>query len=140
FATLQLRIGRQTLTRRVLDQAPAALLAFDLLEHEGRDFREAPLESRRAALRALVAALPSIEEQPSAIRLSPTVDAASWDALAALRDTSRSRGVEGFMLKRLGSSYGTGRRKGDWWKWKIDPHTVDAVLVYAQAGHGRRAS
>ncbi len=140
FATLQLRIGRQRLTPRVLDQAPVTFLAFDLLEHEGRDVRTTPLEARREALESLVASLPRPGGGPSAIQVSPRVDAASWEELGTMRESSRTRGVEGFMLKRRDSPYGTGRRKGDWWKWKIDPHTVDAVLVYAQAGHGRRAS
>ncbi len=140
FATLQLRIGRQKLTQRVLERAPVAFLAFDLLEQEGEDVRMSPLEVRRAALESLVGALPAPREGPTAIQVSPRVDAATWDELATLRETSRTRGVEGFMLKRRDSAYGTGRRKGDWWKWKVDPHTVDAVLVYAQAGHGRRAS
>lgn len=140
FATLQLRIGRQRLTPRVLEQAPVTFLAFDLLEHDGRDIREVPLATRRTTLEMLLASLPGTNARPATLRVSSSVDAASWDTLHALRDTSRARGVEGFMLKRRDSPYGTGRRKGDWWKWKIDPHTVDAVLVYAQAGHGRRAS
>jgi len=140
FATLQLRIGRQTLTRRVLTEAPAVFLAFDLLEADGTDLREAPLDARRQRLTAILDGLRASRETPGAIRPSPMVDATSWEALAALRTSSRDRGVEGLMLKRRSSSYGTGRRKGDWWKWKIDPHTVDVVLIYAQAGHGRRAS
>src|SRR5262249_6313520 len=72
--------------------------------------------------------------------LSPTVTAASWEEYTELRRQSRERGVEGFMLKRYGSPYRVGRRRGDWWKWKIEPYSVDAVLLYAQPGHGRRAS
>ena len=137
FATLQARIGRQTLTRRVLEDAPVVFMAYDLLESEGRDIRHEPLESRRERLADVLAtATPS----GAALLLSPLVMEQSWTALDDLRATSRERGVEGFMLKRIGSPYGTGRRKGDSWKWKIDPHSIDAVLVYAQTGHGRRAS
>jgi DNA ligase 1 len=141
FATLQLRIGRQNLTRRVLDGAPVAFMAFDLLEVDGRDIRGEPLETRRALLADLIGASGSLTaEEASPLRLSPLVPLTSWEALAEARASSRDRGVEGFMLKRRVSPYGTGRRRGDWWKWKVDPYAVDAVLLYAQAGHGRRAS
>lgn len=140
FATLQLRIGRQTLTRRVLEQAPVIFMAYDLLEADGRDIRNEPLVDRRARLEAHLAATERSSVAQTPLMLSPSVEAASWEALATLRATSRERGVEGFMLKRRTSPYGTGRRKGDWWKWKVDPYSVDAVLVYAQAGNGRRAS
>lgn len=139
FATLQLRIGRQTLTRRVLEQAPVIFMAYDLLEADGRDIRSEPLVDRRARLEAHLAAARTMSDGPP-LELSPVVEGASWEALAMIRATSRERGVEGFMLKRRASPYGTGRRKGDWWKWKVDPYSVDAVLVYAQAGNGRRAS
>ena len=95
--------------------------------------RERPLEWRRARLEEIVAG-------KEALVLSPLVEAASWAELAALREESRARGVEGLMLKRRGSPYRVGRRRGDWWKWKIDPYSVDAVLIYAQPGNGRRAS
>lgn len=134
FATLQLRIGRQHVTRRALAQAPATFMAYDVLEWEGADVRGRPLAERRALLQHIVAT------HAPGLRLSSVVDAASWAALAEQRLESRSRGVEGYMLKRLDSAYGTGRRKGDWWKWKVDPFSVDAVLVYAQAGSGRRAT
>jgi DNA ligase-1 len=109
------------------------LLAFDLLEFGGEDVRQRPLEWRRARLEEVV-------PPGSAILLSPIVRAASWEELARIREESRDRHVEGFMLKRLGSPYQVGRRRGDWWKWKIQPYSVDAVLIYAQPGHGRRAS
>jgi DNA ligase-1 len=134
FAKLQLRIGRQNLTRQALADAPAAFMAYDLIEQAGVDVRAVPLAERRDRLEALVAA------HAPALRLSPLVVEPTWEALAALRGESRSRGVEGYMLKRLDSAYGTGRRKGDWWKWKVDPFSVDAVLVYAQPGNGRRAT
>ena len=134
FALLQQRIGRKTLTKKVLADAPAAFIAYDLLEQAGQDLRAAPQHQRRARLQALLA--------ESALGLSPLVEAPGWPALAALRDESRARGVEGLMLKRRDAAYGTGRTKAEglWWKWKIDPMSVDCVLVYAQAGHGRRAS
>jgi DNA ligase-1 len=136
FAELQRRIGRKQLTRKILEQVPAALLAFDLLELGGVDLRARPLSERRAALERVVADL----GPGGAIRLSPVVDAPSWPALAAVRADSRARRVEGLMLKRRDAAYGVGRPRGDWWKWKIQPHTVDAVLIYAQRGQGRRAS
>ena len=134
FKTLQQRINRKTLSRKLLAEAPVVFVAYDLLEQAGQDLRAMPQEERRARLEAL------LQEGP--LRLSPRVQAQDWAALAALRQQSRQRGVEGLMLKHLASRYGIGRTKGEgaWWKWKIDPLTVDAVLVYAQAGHGRRAS
>jgi DNA ligase-1 len=108
-------------------------VAYDLLEMNGEDVRERPLEWRRAQLEALA-------PTQSALVLSPVVRARDWEELKRLRLESRERKVEGFMLKRLGSPYRVGRRRGDWWKWKIDPYSVDAVLIYAQAGSGRRAS
>jgi DNA ligase-1 len=134
FAVLQTRIGRQKLSPRVLADAPVALMAYDLLEEGGADIRPVPLAERRARLAALLAA------GPSAFLLSPVVAAPTWTALAEERLEARARNVEGLMLKRLASAYGTGRRRGDWWKWKIDPFTMDAVLLYAHPGHGRRAS
>ena len=138
FAVMQRRIGRKTVGPKIRAEAPVAFVAFDILEHGGRDLREEPLCARRPLLQATLGALPGRGE--AAFRLSPVVDAPSWAELARLRAESRSRGVEGFMLKRLDSPYGVGRKKGDWWKWKIEPYTVDAVLIYAQRGHGRRAS
>ncbi len=138
FAALQKRVTRRTLTPAVLRAAPAAFVAYDLLEWRGEDWRARPQAERRAMLESLLAAA-----AVPGLALSPRVLADDWDALAALRAGSRERGVEGFMLKRLASPYGVGRTKsdgGDWWKWKVDPFGIDAVLVYAQRGHGRRAS
>ncbi|WP_186129633.1 ATP-dependent DNA ligase [Burkholderia gladioli] len=141
FARLQPRITRKSLSKRVLADSPAALRAYDLLEEGGRDLRTEPLVRRRARLEALAEALPA-GEAGVALRVSPLVEAADWPALAALREQSRARGVEGLMLKQRASMYGVGRTKaaGTWWKWKIDPYAIDAVLLYAQRGHGRRAS
>jgi DNA ligase-1 len=136
FNALQARIGRKTVTKALLEQAPVVLMAYDLLEQDGQDIRALPFAERRARLEAQVAPLP-----PQApIRLSPPVEFETRDDLRAARERARDEGAEGLMLKRLGSPYGTGRRKGDWWKWKVDPLTVDAVMVYAQAGSGRRAN
>ena len=134
FALLQQRIGRKTLGKKILADAPVTFMAYDLLEQSGNDLRAEPQHRRRAQLEALLAG--------TRFRLSPVERLSSWEAFAALRTESRARGVEGFMLKRLDSAYGTGRTKADglWWKWKIEPMTVDCVLIYAQAGHGRRAS
>jgi DNA ligase-1 len=137
FAELQKRIGRKNVTRKILVEQPVAFLAYDLLEVEGEDCRGWPQWRRRQRLEQVVAAAAA-----PALQLSPLVDAPDWAALTALRAESRARGVEGFMLKQREGRYGAGRTKdvGTWWKWKIDPYTVDAVLIYAQGGHGRRAN
>ncbi|HUI78120.1 MAG TPA: ATP-dependent DNA ligase [Bryobacteraceae bacterium] len=133
FAQMQRRIGRKVLGPKILADVPVVLVGFDLLEHAGEDVREQPLEWRRAELER-------IAPPESAVVLSQKVQAESWQALTELRRESRQRKVEGFMLKRLGSPYRVGRRRGDWWKWKIEPYSVDAVLIYAQHGNGRRAA
>lgn len=135
FIALQPRIQRRKPGPKLLAQAPARVLAYDLLESGGEDLRDRPLAERRALLEALLAA-----HGDPRIVASPRVAAAGWTDADRLRLDARARGVEGLMLKRLGSPYRVGRRRGDWWKWKIDPLTVDAVLVYAQAGHGRRST
>ena len=134
FGLLQQRITRKTLPKKLLADTPVVLLAYDLLEQDGRDQRDTPQVLRRARLAGTL--------QGHAIRVSPLVEAADWPAYAVLRESARERGVEGFMLKALNGRYGSGRTKADgtWWKWKVEPLAVDAVLVYAQAGHGRRAS
>jgi DNA ligase-1 len=133
FARLQQRLNRKAPGAKLLRDTPVVFLAYDLLEHDGVDARERPLVVRRSALETLLPVAPSL-------RISPPLAAADWPALAALRAASREQRAEGLMLKRLDSAYGVGRVRGPWWKWKIEPYTIDAVLVYAQAGHGRRAS
>ncbi|MFG6468368.1 ATP-dependent DNA ligase [Roseateles sp. BYS87W] len=128
FALLQKRIGRTRLTQAVLREAPVRLLAYDLLESDGIDRRAEPLETRRARL------------VPLGVAVSPLVEAADWAGLAAAREGARERRVEGLMLKHRASAYGIGRTGSAWWKWKVAPLSVDAVLIYAQAGHGRRAN
>jgi DNA ligase-1 len=137
FADLQKRIGRKTLSAKLLAELPAVLLAYDLLELDGVDLRSLPQHERRALLETLVR-----DAAQPALQISPLVEAGSWEALAATRIESRARGVEGMMLKARKAQYGVGRTKdvGTWWKWKVDPYSIDAVLIYAQAGHGRRAS
>jgi DNA ligase 1 len=134
FSLLQQRIGRKLLNKKVLAEAPVTFMAYDLLEQDGRDVRDLPQRERRARLEGLLA--------PTKFKLSPIEAAASWLEFAQRRQRSRELGVEGFMLKRLDAAYGTGRTKAEglWWKWKIEPMTIDCVLIYAQAGHGRRAS
>jgi DNA ligase 1 len=136
FAALQKRIGRKTVPKKLLAEAPVILRAYDLLEWEGTDIRDRPFAHRRAILEALVRGLPA----SAPIRLSDRLPFATWDDLAALRARARDEGAEGLMLKRLDSPYLAGRKKGDWWKWKVDPLTIDAVMIYAQSGHGRRAN
>ncbi len=135
FAQLQRRIGRKTLGRQILGEVPVVLVAYDLLEAGGEDLRDRPFIERRERLAALLEATPSAGR----LRLSPLVEAAAWPEIEAARDRARETGAEGLMLKRRGSAYGVGRRRGDWWKWKVDPHSVDAVLISAQPGSGRRA-
>lgn len=135
FADLQRRIGRKTLTKKILTEVPVVLLAYDLLEWNGEDWRERPLQERRRHLEQLVARI----DEP-ALRISTRVEGDTWDDLARIRTESRQRQVEGLMLKRASSPYRVGRVRGDWWKWKIDPFAIDAVLIYAQRGSGKRAS
>jgi len=136
FAQMQRRIGRKALGPKILAEVPVVLLAFDLMELNGEDVRARPLTWRRTELERIVAATGSA----SHLVLSPVVEGESWEELARIRGEARNRGVEGLMLKRRSSPYRVGRRRGDWWKWKINPYSVDAVLIYAQPGSGRRAS
>ncbi len=131
FGVLQQRIGRQKVAPKVLTDAPVVFMMYDLLEHDGVDLRESPLAERRAELEQL--------ELPDVFEVSPIIAAADWQALARERAKARDMAVEGLMLKRRDSPYRTGRKRGDWWKWKIDPYSVDAVLIYAQPGSGRRS-
>ncbi len=135
FAQLQRRIGRKTLGRKILGEVPVVLVAYDLLEERGEDLRDRGLGERRDRLARLLGATPSAGR----LILSPAVEASGWPEIEAARRRARETGAEGVMLKRRASAYGVGRRRGDWWKWKVDPHSVDAVLMYAQPGSGRRA-
>src|SRR5688572_326300 len=135
FNVLQTRIGRKNVTKKQLDEAPAGIFAYDLLEENGQDIRNIPLIERRRRLAAIVADI----NLPQLI-LSPIIDFDSWQQLTELRLTSRDNNSEGIMLKRKSSPYQVGRKRGDWWKWKIDPLTIDAVMIYAQKGAGRRSN
>ena len=156
FAAISKRSGRRRVPRKLLEEVPCVFVAYDLLESGGDDIRELPLVERRRRLELLVphpfaagvgppgseAAAPAADmpAEPSQRLLhSPCIMGDSWESLATARAASRGRGVEGLMLKRWTSAYGVGRVRGDWWKWKIEPLEIDVVLLYAQAGHGRRA-
>ena len=135
FAELQRRIGRKKVGKKLLADVPVRFLAFDLLEQDGCDIREQSMSHRRRRLTELFASF----AHPH-IQVWPLIKVSSWTALAEIRETSRERNVEGLMLKHVDSPYSVGRITGHWWKWKVDPYTCDAVLVYAQRGTGRRAS
>ena len=134
FAQLQKRIGRKKIGPKILREAPAYFMAYDLLERDGEDWRERTQRQRRAALEVIIAELDAQWFGASAVVVADT-----WDELESLRSQSRARGVEGFMIKQANGLYLTGRRKGGWWKHKVDPFTLDCVLIYAQAGSGKRA-
>lgn len=135
FNVLQTRIGRKNVTRKQLEEAPAGIFAYDLLEVDGHDIRHWPLADRRNRLAAIVA-----DAGLSHLILSPSISFSSWEELVSLRESSRDNNSEGLMLKRKSSPYQVGRKRGDWWKWKIDPLTIDAVMIYAQKGSGRRSN
>ncbi len=135
FAALQTRIGRKNITKKQLTEAPVGFIAYDLLEYMGKDIRNTPMEERRVLLENIISNI-----HHPAIHISPVILAGNWDELRELRASSREMGSEGIMLKRKNSIYQTGRKRGDWWKWKIDPLTIDAVMIYAQKGSGRRSN
>lgn len=134
FNALQTRIGRKSLSQKLLTEVPVAFIAYDVLEYEGQDIRHWKLEDRRKKLGELCGG------QHKLLRMSPVVPFIHWQQLRDERKRSREFLSEGIMLKRKDSIYRDGRRRGDWWKWKIDPLTVDAVMIYAMSGHGRRAN
>jgi DNA ligase 1 len=134
FSALQQRIGRQKQVAQMARAVPVVFMTYDLLEEHGVDVRQRPQRERRASLERLLPPAGGV------LRTSPILHAATWEELAEQRRQSRELGVEGLMIKRLDSTYGVGRKRGEWWKWKIDPYSVDAVLIYAQPGSGKRAS
>jgi DNA ligase-1 len=142
FADLQKRIQRKRVGPKLLRDCPVVFIAYDLLEGNGEDLRSQPLAERRRLLDSVMQASIGCRDDASAgtLRVSPSVPADSWDDLKTLRSQARERGSEGLMLKRIDSPYGVGRVTGLWWKWKLDPYSVDAVMLYAQRGHGRRAT
>ncbi|MBO9657790.1 MAG: ATP-dependent DNA ligase [Chitinophagaceae bacterium] len=135
FAVLQTRIGRKNVTKKQLQEAPISFFCYDLLEYDYEDWREVPLSKRREKLEEVVKQINKAE-----LLLSPVITCKSWDELTSLREQARDMGSEGLMLKRKASAYQVGRKRGDWWKWKIDPLTIDAVMIYAQKGSGRRSN
>ncbi len=135
FNELQKRLNRKTLTKKMLSEIPIEVFAYDLLELEDNDLREKPISARRALLEELL-----LNEEPQNISISKSLDYDKWEELDSLRENSRDVNSEGLMLKQKNSPYHSGRKKGDWWKWKINPFTIDAVLIYAQKGSGRRSA
>ncbi|CAN5275181.1 ATP-dependent DNA ligase [soil metagenome] len=135
FAVLQTRIGRKSIGKKQLQEAPICFIAYDLLEYNYQDWRERSLVERREKLHEIISPL-----SVKAIELSDIIAFDSWSDLAKLRSGSREMNSEGIMLKRKNSDYKVGRKRGDWWKWKIDPLTIDCVMVYAQKGSGRRSN
>ena len=134
FSFLQTRIGRKNLSRKILQDAPVSFIAYDIMEYCRNDVRRNPIAVRRKKLEEVIQAVDS-----ERLMVSPLVNCPDWDSLKLLHQESRRMKAEGFMLKNNNSLYGVGRKKGDWWKWKIDPLTIDGVMIYAQKGHGRRA-
>lgn len=135
FNELQKRLNRKTLTKKMLSEIPIQVFAYDLLELEGNDLREKTISARRVMLEELL-----LNQHPEKIRLSELIAFENWNELDQIRENSREINSEGLMLKQKNSHYHSGRKKGDWWKWKIDPLTIDAVLIYAQKGSGRRSA
>ena len=155
FQMLQKRIGRKNLTKKILDEIPVVFMTYDILEEDYKDLRDEPLKFRRERMEHVLSTRDKVETQQEftqlqlfapcmtqlspALRVSPTIQAESWEEMKKIRDTAVAMRVEGLMLKHRESKYGTGRHKGFWWKWKVDPFTIDTVMVAAQPGHGKRA-
>jgi len=134
FGELQKRIGRKNLTKKILEEVPVVFQCFDVIEYESTDIRSTAYTERKKLLKKIVT------KGFKRMKVGESIKINSWEDLAKLREESRDRNVEGFILKNKDSEYLTGRRRGGWWKWKVDPYTIDAVMIYAQRGHGRRAS
>jgi len=135
FNELQKRLNRKTLTKKMLSEIPIQVFAYDILELEGNDLRDKPISARRVMLEELL-----LNETPEHIKISEVIEFSEWNELDKIREASREINSEGLMLKQKSSLYHSGRKKGDWWKWKINPLTIDAVLIYAQKGSGRRSA
>lgn len=135
FSFLQTRIGRKDVSKKQLKEAPVGFISYDLLEYEGEDWRERPLIERREKLKQVVEMI----NHPSFI-ISPIIEFGNWNELSKKRTASREMFAEGIMLKKKSSPYQAGRKRGDWWKWKIDPLTIDCVMIYAQKGAGKRSN
>lgn len=135
FNELQKRLNRKNIPKKMLDELPVKIFVYDILELEKEDLRNKPLVDRRILLEGLL--LNSPHEN---VRISEILETETWTELSELREKSRENNSEGLMLKEKNSIYHAGRKKGDWWKWKVSPLTIDAVLIYAQKGSGRRSS
>jgi DNA ligase-1 len=135
FSLLQTRIGRKNISRKNLEEVPVGFIAYDLLEWKGEDYRNVTLAERRKQLEAVVQSV-----NHPLLQISRVIEFNDWDELAAIRESSRSQNAEGLMIKKQDSVYRAGRKTGDWWKWKINPLTIDAVMIYAQKGSGRRSN
>jgi len=135
FSTLQQRLNRKTINKKQLEEAPIGFFTYDLLEFGGQDLRGEPLSTRRKILEETMDQIKNTQ-----VICSPVIKCNSWQELTNLRETARAVNSEGIMLKKLSSNYHSGRKRGDWWKWKINPYNVDAVMIYAQKGSGRRAN
>lgn len=138
FNEMQKRIGRKKPGKKTLTDYPCAIFAYDLLELDGEDLRQMPFHERRDKLETLIQKINN--DTPGLLYYSSSIEFDSWDKLIEIRKEARSKRAEGLMLKNLSSIYNIGRKKGGWWKWKLDPFTIDAVMLYAQKGHGRRAN
>lgn len=136
FNDLQKRLNRKNVTNKLLEEVPIGFYAYDILEFDGKDIREQSFEQRRMQLESIF----NFVSLPEYIKLSFLVEFNEWKELHDIRNNSRAINSEGLMLKQKRSPYHTGRKKGDWWKWKVDPLTIDAVMIYAQKGSGRRSS
>lgn len=136
FSTLQQRLNRKTINKSQLADAPIGFFCYDILEFNGEDIRIQPLKERRKILEVLISDLTTL----NVVLLSPVIYFETWEELAQLRLTARELNSEGIMLKKMDSIFHSGRKRGDWWKWKINPYTVDTVMIYAQKGSGRRAN
>lgn len=136
FQIMQTRISRKNVTKKSLQEAPLVMICYDLLEQDGQDVRDMPLSHRRQQLEYLI----TLAGPTAPLIISPAFPCNNWDEVTLIREAARDNNCEGVMLKKKDSVYETGRRRGNWWKWKVDPLTVDAVLIYAQRGHGRRAN
>ncbi len=136
FNKLQTRVGRKNVTKKVRENAPVVVIVYDLLEWQGEDIRERPMRERRHLLEKLMANY----DTGGILLLSESIEASDWQTLREIRERSREHKSEGLMLKHQDSTYKSGRKRGEWWKWKVDPLVIDAVMIYAQRGHGRRAN
>lgn len=135
FAEMQKRIGRKTVGKKLLNDVPVVFMAYDLMEADHTDIRQEALRTRRERLERIHKTV-----SHPVLMLSALLPFGQWQDVVELREHARTTSIEGLMLKRLSSNYEVGRKRGDWWKWKVDPLSIDAVLTFSMQGHGRRAA